>query len=171
MKKSPHNKRFLEVLLKLKYNLEDSFECYNSLGQDLKAEGEIDAAIGTLFVLIKEQTSQAFLRQVSLIKNMDKIVKQQITLVEAENATPYGWNIAKHLEPEHSIFSEQDKANTKALREAEASVRRVNREFNTRKKDIKKKGGTGFNKGAYHPRRTPTKHAKNNLWTATCPKK
>ena len=49
---------------------------------------------------------------------MDKIVKQQITLVEAANATPYGWNIAKHLEPEQGIFSEQDKANTEALREA-----------------------------------------------------
>ena len=76
---------------------------------------------------------------------MDKIFKQQIMLVEAANATLYGWNVAKHLEPEHGIFSEQDKANRKALREAEVSVQRDNREFNARKKDIKK-GGTRFNK-------------------------
>ena len=43
-------------------------------------------------------------------------------LVGATNVTPYGWNVAKHLEPEYGIFSEQDKANTKALREAEALV-------------------------------------------------
>ena len=84
---------------------------------------------------------------------MEKIVKQQIKLVEAANATPYAWNVAKHLEPEHNIFSEQDKANTKALREAEASVGRDNRKFITRRKDIKKKGGTRFNKYIYHPRR------------------
>ena len=67
--------------------------------------------IGPLFVLNQKKAAQAFLRQVSLIKNMDKIVKQQISLVEAANATPYGWNVAKHLEPEHRIFSEQDKVN------------------------------------------------------------
>ena len=50
------------------------------------------------------------------------MIKQQITLVEAANATPYGWNVAKHLEPGQGIFSEQDKDNTKALREAEALV-------------------------------------------------
>ena len=97
----------------MKYHLEDSYECYDFLGQDLKAEGEVNAAIDPIFTLNQEKASQDFLRQVSLIKNMDKIVKQQITLVEAANATPYGWNVAKHLEHEHGIFLEQDKAKSR----------------------------------------------------------
>ena len=120
MKRSPHNQRYLETLLKLKYHLEESYECYNFLAQDLKAEEEVSVAVGQLFALNQEKVAQAFLKQVCLIKGMDDIVKQQITLVEAANATPYGWNVAKHLEPEHGIFSEQDKANTKALSEVKA---------------------------------------------------
>ena len=141
MKEFLHNQRYLETLLKLKYHLEDSFECYDFVAQDLKAEGEVDTAVGQLFALNQDKAAQAFLRQVSLIKDIDKIVKQKITQVEATNTTPYGWNVAKNLEPEHGIFSEQDKANTKALREAEALVQRDNREFNTRK-NTKRRGGT-----------------------------
>ena len=32
MKKSPHNQRYMKTLLKLKYHLHDSFECYDFLG-------------------------------------------------------------------------------------------------------------------------------------------
>ena len=62
--------------------------------------------------------------------------------------------------PEKGIFSEQDKTHTKALREAEGFVRRDNREFNARKKDIKKRGRTRwvtgrgyftFKRGGYMP--------------------
>ena len=42
---------------------------------------------------------------------------------------------------------EQDKDNTKALREAEGFVRRDNKEFNARKKDFKKRGGTKWLSG------------------------
>ena len=84
----------------MKYHLEDSYKCYNFLAQDLKADEEVNAAVGQLFALNQEKAAQAFLRQVSLIKSMDKLVKQQITLVEATNATPYGWNVAKYLENE-----------------------------------------------------------------------
>ena len=35
MKKSLHNQRLIEILFKMKYNLEDSFECYEFLGEDL----------------------------------------------------------------------------------------------------------------------------------------
>ena len=79
MKKSPHNQRYIETLLKLKYHLEDSFECYDFVAQDLKAEGEVDTAVGQLFALNQDKAAQAFLRQVSLIKDIDKIVKQKIT--------------------------------------------------------------------------------------------
>ena len=108
IKKSSHNQSYLETLLKLKYHLEDSFECFDFLAQDLKAEAEVDAAEGQLFALTQVKAAQAFLRQVSLMKDMNKIVKQQIMLVESANATPYVWNMANHLEPEYSIFSEQD---------------------------------------------------------------
>ena len=36
-------------------------------------------------------------------------------LVEAANATPYGWKVANHLESEQGIFSEQDKTHTEAF--------------------------------------------------------
>ena len=117
----------------------------------MKAEGKVNSALGSLFALNQEKASQAFLKQVSLVKEMDKIVKQQIMLVEAANATPYGWKVANYLESEQGIFSEQDKTHTKVLREAEGFLRRDNREFNTRKKDIKKREGTRFGRGFYPP--------------------
>ena len=50
MKKSLHNQRLFEILLKLKYNLEDFFDCYDFLGEDLSAEGKVNQAMGPLFV-------------------------------------------------------------------------------------------------------------------------
>ena len=147
MKKSLHNQRLIEILFKMKYNLEYSFECYDFLGEDLSAEGEVNQALGPLFALNQEKADQAFLKQVGLLKDMDNLVRQQIMLVEAANATLYGWKVANHLEPEKGIFSEQDKNHTKALREAEGFVRRDNREFNAWKKDIKKRGDTRFSRG------------------------
>ena len=61
-----------------------------------------------LFALNQEKASQAFLKQVSRVKQMTKIVKQQIMLVEAANATPYGWKVANNLDSGKGIFSEQD---------------------------------------------------------------
>ena len=78
--------------------------------------------MGPLFAFVPKKAAPAFLKQVEFLKEMNKIVKQQIMLVEAPNATPYGWKVANHLEPEKGIFSEQDKANTKALREAEGFI-------------------------------------------------
>ena len=42
MKKSLHNQRLIEILLKLKYNLDDSFDCYDFLGEDLTTEGAVN---------------------------------------------------------------------------------------------------------------------------------
>ena len=89
-------------------------------------EGTVNQALGPLFAFDPEKAAQAFLKQVEFLKEMNKIVKQQIMLVEAANATPYGWKVANHLEPEKGIFSEEDKANTKALREAEGFYSRSN---------------------------------------------
>ena len=74
-------------------------------------------------------------------------------LVEAANVTPYGKSAARLMETEHGVFYEQNKANTKVLREAEALVRRNNREFSARK-NTKKKCGTRWNKSAQPRRRT-----------------
>ena len=103
--------------------------------------------MGPLFTLNQEKAAQAFLKQVDLLKDMDKLVRQQIMLVEAANTAPYGWKVANDLEPEIGTFSEQDKSHTKALREAEGFVRRDNKEFNARKKDFKKRGGTKWLSG------------------------
>ena len=95
---------------------------------------------------------------------MDSLVKQQIKLVEAANATPYGWNIAKHLEAGHGIFSERDKANTKALRESKVSVRRDNKEFKARK-NTKKSGKTRLNT-ALPPKMATAQNRRKNSWHA-----
>ena len=91
----------------MKY-LEDSNGCYDFLRQDLIAEGEVNSVLGSLIAFYQEKASQAFLKQASLVKQMDKIVKQQIMLVEAANATPYRWKVANHLESEKGIFPEQN---------------------------------------------------------------
>ena len=75
----------------MKYNLEDSFEWYDFLGEDISVEGEVNQALGLLFALNQDKASQAFLKQVGLLKDMDKLVRQQSMLVEAANATPYRW--------------------------------------------------------------------------------
>ena len=106
MKKSLHNQRLIEILFEMKYNLEYSFECYDFLGEDLSAEGEVNPALGPLFALNQERASQAFLKQVGFLKDKDKLVRQKIMLVEAANATLYGWKVVNHLEPEKEIFSE-----------------------------------------------------------------
>ena len=61
MKKSLHNQRVIQVLLKLKYHLEDSYGCYDFLGQDLTAEGEVNSALGFLFALNQEKACKLFL--------------------------------------------------------------------------------------------------------------
>ena len=96
----------------------------------------VKQALGPLFAFDLEKTAQVFLKQVDFLKEMNKIM-----LVEAANATLYGWKVANHLEPEKGIFLEEDKANTKALREAEGFVRRDNKEYNARRRNFWKRGG------------------------------
>ena len=112
MKKSLHNQWLMEILFKMKYNLEDSFECYDFLGEDLWAEGEVNQALGPLFALNQEKAAQAFLKQVGFLKDIDKLMRQQIMIVEAPSPTLYGWKVVNHLEPEKGIFYEQDKTHT-----------------------------------------------------------
>ena len=70
-----HNKRLIEILYKMGYDLEDSFECYEFLKEDLSNEGEVKQTLGPLFALNQEKAGQAFLKQVSLLKNMNKLKK------------------------------------------------------------------------------------------------
>ena len=44
-----YNKRLIEILYKIGYNLEDSFECYEFLREDLSNEGEVKQTLGPLF--------------------------------------------------------------------------------------------------------------------------
>ena len=45
----------------ISYKLEDSFECYEFMKEDLYAEGKINQALEPLFALNKEKVAQAFL--------------------------------------------------------------------------------------------------------------
>ena len=80
-------------------------------------------------------------------------------MVEAANAPLYGWNAAKHIEPEQGIFSKQDKVNTQALREAQTSVQRDNKMFKSRG-SAKRKGGTRWGQETRFPISTPYENAK-----------
>ena len=47
--------------------MEDSFDCYDFLGEDLSDEGEVNQALGPLFTLNQEKAAQAFLKQLGLL--------------------------------------------------------------------------------------------------------
>ena len=51
MKNSLHNQQLIEILLKMKYNIEDSFDCYDFLKEDLSAAGKVKQVLGPLFAL------------------------------------------------------------------------------------------------------------------------
>ena len=78
--------------------------------------------------------------------------------MEAANTLSYGCRAAKHMEAGHGIFSEDDKDNTKSLREAEMVVRRNNREFKACQGGSSNKGrGRAGHSTRWdnHPRKTP----------------
>ena len=77
MKKSIHNQWLIKILLKLNYNIEDSYECYDFLGKDKTVEGTVNQALGWLFAFDPEKAAQAFLKQVNCLKEMNEIVKQE----------------------------------------------------------------------------------------------
>jgi len=51
----------------------------------LIVEGAVNQALGPLFAFDPEKATQAYLKQVEFLKEMNKIVKQQIMLVEVAN--------------------------------------------------------------------------------------
>ena len=59
IKKSLHNQRLIEILLKLKYNIEDSFKCYDFVGKYLMVEGTVKQVLGLLFAFDPEKAAQA----------------------------------------------------------------------------------------------------------------
>ena len=69
-----------------------------------------------------EMAAKAFTGHIKLLIQMKHLITNQIMLVEAANAPPYGWMAAKHMESGHGIFSLEDKDLMKSLREAEMVV-------------------------------------------------
>ena len=61
-------RQLIEILSKIRYKLEDSFECYEFMKGTLDAEGKIKQALGPLFTLNKEKVAQALLMQVEYLK-------------------------------------------------------------------------------------------------------
>ena len=74
MKKSPYNQRYIETILRLRYHLNDLFKYYDFLGQDMKAEGDVNVVVGQVFAMNHEKEAQGFLSQVKLLKDMDALV-------------------------------------------------------------------------------------------------
>ena len=89
---------------------------------------------------------------------MKSLHTMQRTFVEAAKTLSYGWRAAKHMEAGRSIFSRDDKDNTKSLREAEMVVRRNNREFKACQGGSSNKGRGRAGRSTRwdnHPRKTP----------------
>ena len=91
-------------MYKIGYDLEDSFECYEFLKEYISNGREVNQTLGPLFALNQEKAGQAFLRQVNLIKKINKHIKQQIFLAKAANATPFGWKVMNYWDLEKSNF-------------------------------------------------------------------
>ena len=68
----------------IRYNLEDSFECYEFLKEELSAEGKIKQALGPLFAFNQEKSAQAVLKQVDLLKSKDIHITRE-KLLEVKN--------------------------------------------------------------------------------------
>ena len=109
--------------------VEDSYKLYNFLGVDLKEMTILTSLVTDFFSQNPDLAAKAFEGQLDLLAQMNKLLTTQRTLVEAANASPYGWSAAKHMEEEYGIFSAEDKTNMKALCDAEMAIRRDNREF------------------------------------------
>ena len=103
----------------------------------------MDDSLACSFTHNAELAAKAFVGQIELLSQMKKLLITQRTLVEAANASPYGWNAANKMEEEHGIFSLEDQTNTKALCEAEMAVRWDTREFKARRGNISNRGGRG----------------------------
>ena len=123
MARTLHNKWLIEILYMIGYNLEDYFACYEFLKDDLSNKGEVKQMLGPLFALNQEKAGQAFLRQIDLLKKMYKLIKQQIFLAEAANATSFGWKIMDYWELEKSNFHEWNEFSFKVFRKAVNFVR------------------------------------------------
>ena len=97
--------------------------------EDLYAEGKINQALRPLFALNKEKAAQDFLMQVELLKSMYKLIKQQIRLVEAANATPIGWKVTKHMNVEKYIMEGRIKSMAQELNIARKCVRKESKQI------------------------------------------
>ena len=60
MKKYLHNQQLIEILLKLKYNIEDSFECFDILGKDLTVEEQLTRRWNRYLPLIQKKLLKHF---------------------------------------------------------------------------------------------------------------
>ena len=62
MEKSVHNQRYMENHLKLKYKVDDSFELYNFVGQDLRSpDVELDDSVAATYAVNQEKAAETFL--------------------------------------------------------------------------------------------------------------
>ena len=109
--------------------------------------------------------AKAFTGQIKLLLQMKHLITAQRLLVEAANASPYGWMAAKHMESDHGIFSLEDKDNMKSLREAEMVVRMDTREFKARRGNSSNRGrGRGVCKTRWDNSNKTLEHIGQALW-------
>ena len=109
--------------------------------------------------------AKAFTGQIKLLLQMKHLITTRRTLVEAANASSYGWMAAKHMESGHGIFSLEDKDLMKSLREAEMVVRRDTREFKAHRGNSSNRGrGIGVRKNWWDNSNKTLEHIGQALW-------
>ena len=103
--------------MKVLYELEDVVTHFSFLNVDvLKFKGTMKESLGIPVIGNEAKLCLALAKAFANIGNVVSLCNTQHTLVEAANASPYGWAATKHLEKEKGVFSIEDVENTKLLK-------------------------------------------------------
>ena len=146
-KKSPHNQRSIEGNMRLSFKLEDIFSIWTFLAiKPAECEHNLESASRINLQGHLESVQLGIAGTLKYASDMKKMLSAQRTLLEAANASNYGWHVARYLDKEQHIFTEDDSANMKSLREAETFVRR---DF----KEVKVQRGAASTRGRGRGRR------------------
>ena len=164
-KKNPHNMRSIENVMKVLFLLEDSIAAWNFLGVDiLKIKDTFTSAQDLDLSHRLPETQTAIWKTFEKFAELKAQLTSQRTLLEAANSSPYGWHLAKYMDKEQLIFSENNTQNMKELREVEGYVRRDFKEYKARRGSASNVGrgrrGRGYTRWNSGPKATPAQLAQ-----------
>ena len=116
--------------MRMLYLVDDSVSNWSFLGVNiLEIKGDVQSARDIDIDNRDADVRLAMARSFKKYKEMKDLLGAQRTLLEAANASPYGWHVARYMDKNQNIFSENDSENMEELRKVEGFVRRDQKEF------------------------------------------